>query len=1285
MSGKLWQALEQVGSRYRRVRLFGGLAVCWLMLGLVCGVIAVVQETSGAVWAAGTWHLSVLVAAASLLGILCAGVALRSARDRRWVARRIEKRHRDLRAELLAAVDEVEATPEGRLGFLQETVVREALAHRRTHDWNETVPTWVLRTVKLGHAAALTALLVVVSALVFQARSSAYSHPRFGSRVDPSEVSVDPGDTELERGSALLVIARWNSSAPPEASLVLEAADRDASRRVMTRSLEDPTFAARVENMQTDAAYRVEFDGRSTQTYHVRIFEYPELVRADAHLVFPAYTSLQPKIVEDIRHVTAVEGTALTLRCRLNKDAASANLVAGEGDSIALAALETAPHTYQASMTLAESKRYKVQLVDREGRTNQADAEIVINVTRNRPPLITMTQPAHDVDVSPLEELKLRAQVEDDFGVVRHGLSYTIAGREAEDLVLAAPAGAAPATAPPGPAKKLAASHLIDFEALRAAPDQLITYFFWAEDVGPDGQTRRTSGDMFFAEVRPFDEIFRQGEQPAGGADENQGDQEGNMQEADRVIELQKQIINGTWKLIRRETRSRPTDAFAGDSKTLQESQHAVIEQTGPMGQQLRSEASKADLEQGVKFMQDAEKHLAQAAKNGSIPALGPALAAEQAAYQALLKLRAREFNVVRGARQRARANRGGSRSQRQLQQLELSPDENRYEEQRTARSQEERMSQREREQAENRQVLNRLRELAQRQTDLNARLKELQSALEAARTTEAREEIERQLKRLREQQQEILRDTDELRERMEREENQERMAAARSQIEQSRDHVRNASEALDQGRLPQAVTEGARAGRQLSELREQLRKDTSNRFSEEMTDLRNQARRLDEDQKKISDQLDAWNDGAQHSLRDSEERKQVRQGVEQQGRRLDQIMDRMRNTTQQAEETEPLLARGLYDTVRKATEQKIPDALKATQQLVEFGIADEAAKAARHAGKGIEQLRQGVERAAQSVLGDDIAALKRAQGELDDLADQVSREIDRATGRQPRDGQSKNASGRRQTTRPESDASRPPGDTAQQGETGRESDANPERDMPADPSGARGGRPQERTAEQRGLRGQQQKRQDGEQQGQASRDGAPNNDRNRPDQDGQPGRQQGQGSEQGQAGQRDQAGPEQGSRGQQGQPGAEGRQGGPQQGGGRGGRRTDLALDQVAEGLERGPGGPITGEGFRQWSDRMRDVEELLDDPEWRAEAARIRDRVRGAREEFRRHAKEPDWTQLQTLVAQPIVELRNRIAEEIRRRESPDALVPIDRDPVPPQFAEGVRRYYERLGSGQ
>ena len=33
--------------------------------------------------------------------------------------------------------------------------------------------------------------------------------------------------------------------------------------------------------------------------------------------------------------------------------------------------------------------------------------------------------------------------------------------------------------------------------------------------------------------------------------------------------------------------------------------------------------------------------------------------------------------------------------------------------------------------------------------------------------------------------------------------------------------------------------------------------------------------------------------------------------------------------------------------------------------------------------------------------------------------------------------------------------------------------------------------------------------------------------------------------------------------------------------------------------------------------------------------------------------------------------------------RRESPDNMIAIDRDPVPGRYSELVRRYYERLGS--
>ena len=60
-------------------------------------------------------------------------------------------------------------------------------------------------------------------------------------------------------------------------------------------------------------------------------------------------------------------------------------------------------------------------------------------------------------------------------------------------------------------------------------------------------------------------------------------------------------------------------------------------------------------------LMKDAEKRLTDVADNASIPALNPALAAEQAAYQALLKLRAREFQVIRNNSRRQQQGGRGS------------------------------------------------------------------------------------------------------------------------------------------------------------------------------------------------------------------------------------------------------------------------------------------------------------------------------------------------------------------------------------------------------------------------------------------------------------------------------------------------------------------------------------------------------------------------------------------------------------------------------------------------
>lgn len=1304
MNSELNSAISRVSKRLRGRQIWTALAICWLgwaIIGFSVKWWLVRNELlpSSVYWLVGT--IGFLTIASALTCVTW--IYLRS-RSVYAIAKEIEAKHPDLNTALLAAVDAEASSPTNRYGYLNTALMGSVLTHRRTHDWNETISTRSILTAKILHAITLAGLLLVAFLLVAETQKERLQKSSLATKDSPFEIRVSPGDAEVERGSPFLVVAEFGAVVPAEANIIFGSAaqDEEQSRSArMTRSLQDPMFATRLEQVDADFAYHITFDGQRSEDFHVTVFEYPEVRRADAQLSFPSYSSLPPRVIEDVRHVTAVEGSDLTLSFHINKEISKGQLVDEQGDPLKLVRVPMSDNVYSASLKLAETRRFKVELTDQQGRHSKVPFEFTVNVTPNRPPVVKNVQPSKDTRVSPVEELSLSGVFEDDFGVIRHGLSYTLAGKEPVELELASPAG---------PSQKLEAGHLLDFESLNAEADELVTYFLWAEDIGPDGEPRRTASDMYFAEVRPFEEIFRQGEQPQGGESQRQQQQQGgeNGQEAMQLAELQKQIINATWNLIRREQSPTPSERFSKDVKLLAESQQSAIQMAEGLGERLRDATSRSRLQEAVGFMGEAADLLESGADRGKIESLKPALAVEQAAYQSLLKLRDREFDVSRSNSQQQGGSSGaaGSPSQRQLQQLELTNDPDRYEQQRSAQS--DAQSQQQRQQQELRQVLNRLRELAQRQNDLNERIKELQSALEAAAEREKREELERQLKRLREQQREILRDTDELQERMERESNRDRMQEALDQTRETRENVRRASEALEEGQLSEALTEGTRAGEQLKELQESVRKQTANQFEQSVTDLKNEARRLDETQEELSQKLAASADAREQTLRGGPDREQLEEQLRSQRERLETLTDQMRQLVQDAEETEPQLAEAVFEAIREAETQSLPEALQAAERLSELGIPEEAARASQSAARGLRQLREDIDRAAESIIGDETAALQLAEAELNELSEQLDQEFEqsRATDgerrQQPIETFGENALDQE---RPERGEDRGDLSSEQTSDNTSGQTETPSRDAEqrsgASPASGAATRLQSESGEPNGRRPSSNDRQSGQAQSPEAGDPNPEGDAgnsNRPEEpqptSGESGRNRPSPSEG--------SGSSAESRNSSGQPGEGGSRSGSQRGepsglraGGAGGRgpspneggqqSLDTLIDALGSEGSTTPSLPITGEGFVQWSDRMRSVEELLEDPALRAEAARIRDRVRGAREDFKRHSKEPDWAQLQTLVAEPLAELKDRVAEEVRRRRSPDSLVPIDRDPVPPEFVEGVRRYYERLGSGQ
>jgi hypothetical protein len=293
-----------------------------------------------------------------------------------------------------------------------------------------------------------------------------------------------------------------------------------------------------------------------------------------------------------------------------------------------------------------------------------------------------------------------------------------------------------------------------------------------------------------------------------------------------------------------------------------------------------------------------------------------------------------------------------------------------------------------------------------------------------------------------------------------------------------------------------------------------------------------------------------------------------------------------------------------------------------------------------RRAGAGIDQLRQGVEEAARSVLGDEAESLRLARQQLDEL-------IKQANGDQTaRAGQGQRQPG---------DANQPMDEAERQ----RQANAQP---------GSRGQQPQE--GEQRAQAGTE-RSQDGaaaNPQSEMLSPPAPTAGRN-PQSDR---------SGQGQRGQANAGDRQADRRGRGGTPSNRGQEPAPAQAG-------DARDTNTSDGRGgTGPRGPFADETYRGWSDRLRDVEDMLPQRDLREDLARVWDNVRTLRAESKRHGKEPQWDLVQTQVIKPLTELRERVSEKLAQLESKETMVPIDRDPVPERFTELVKTYFENLGQG-
>ncbi len=1232
--------LKTIAERLRAERMHRRAANLWAVAAVTGWVLVLLQ-----------WQIGFPrgVPFAVMLGLVAAILARNSWLSRRTpvdlagAAKLVDRQHPELKQALVTAVEQV-PDDDGKFNFLQRLTISQALGHAREHRWLDRIPQ--SRTPAAMHVGAMIAVFLSLAGIWTLDRRTA---PRPGLFASAS-VQVTPGNAEIERGSTVVVAARFEGPMPRGAELHWQAGRDETKRLAMARSLSDPIFATSLPSLSQDVVYWVEHDGKTSEKYRLTVFELPALVRADASLAYPAYTGLKDRLIEDTRRVSAVEGTKLVYTFNLNKAADKAILKDAGGGEIALVPGNPERTQFTATFAIETSRRFKLLLEDREGRKNAAPPDIRVEALPNRTPKLKLTFPRGDQRPSALEEIRLAGEAHDDFALVDYGIGYALRDGQAEYV-----------SSKKGEARTADATfqHLLDLEARGVEPDDLLSWFAWADDHGPDGVVRRTTSDGFFAEVRPFDQEFREEAASVGGGAQQQNGAGG---ESGDLLELQREISIAIWK----QKQQPPGKDFAKDVETIKTSQEQAQTKLAELKEQLNETRQKTAADAAERGMKQSADALSETVPLKATEQLNRAWSGSQAAYRALLRMQPRDTRVSQSREQRsARGGRNGQRNQGQLNQLDFKQSDSRYETETQAESL---TTPEEREQLG---ILARLREMARRQQDLNERVRELQAALAAADDAKKKEELQRELKRLEEEQRRMLADLDETRGRLDRLPADEQSRQAQEQLDRTREQMRRSGEELGRGETSEALAAGSRAREQLDQARENFRKETSSQFSEQMREARQAARELTEKRRETEGKLGAMDKSAK-SLDDTGPRDGLAQAMEQERRALDGLMNDLRQMSDAAEETEPQLHRKLYDLLRQQNSRETDQRLQVGAEMLRRGLVDQARELQPELTRNMEQLQKGVESAAESVLGDETTAMRFAQRELEDLARQLrEEEKNGARGGEPATRAARGArDGNQEAEERLAQAGGKENDAAERDNTERGANSDRPGDRPSLTGGDEksGGPGRQASAEKNNGKGQG--------------PGESENSEGPPRADGR----LAQGEQSAEAGRASrgadsrEATEQSGGRAGDGQRGAQARSAGGES---EGREELSRALESFSGGggAENG-GAPLSGERYGEWNERLRTVEELIEDPGMRQRLGVARQRAEELRRDFKRHSKLPQWGDIESSVLQPLNEARVFLRQELARRDQPESLQPADRDPVPDRFAESLKKYYEALG---
>ncbi len=903
------------------------------------------------------------------------------------VALYLEEHEPSLQAVVLSAVEESRkgerAARRDHSPLIVRRLIESAVAKVRDMDMGRTVERRRLtRSSGLLATAAAAALLLFVFGPDYLRHGVTALLTPMGNveAASPYQIEVLPGDATVARGADQTVTARLLGFDSDNVNLFMRGSTSTPFEPLPLVPVDDSDlFEVLLFDLRTSTDYFVEAAGVLSPRFTLDVIDLPYVSQLQLEYVFPAYTGLEPRVIENGGDIAVLRETEVRLRAVSTMATAGGDLVLDEDRRTPLGVAPDGSLT--ASFVVEQDGFYRIDLQGPDGQLVTASPQYTIDVLTDQPPAVMFIEPGRDTTASAIEEVFVEARADDDFGLLSMDLVYSVNGGPEETVGLFDGQDSA--------LREVSAGHTFFLEELDLEPGDFVSYYARATDRNLAQEDQDVKSDLYFLQIRAFSRDYRSATSQGG-----MGGAGGVGTDPRALSEAQREIVAGTFNVVR--DRSDYTDEeYRENLVFLTLAQGGLREQVETLLRRMNSRVMPADpefrtigelLPQAVDAMREAEAELQGQDAPGALPPEQRALQFLQRAEEAY-----EEVLVSMGG---GGGGGGGGRSQAaedlaDLFELELDKLQNQYETLQRGQQQ----------QADETldEMMERLRELARRQEREAERQRRLARGQQSAQGGGAgqralAEEAEEAARRL---------------ERLAREMSSPQMMDAARRLQEAADAMRRAAANSDNLGFAEAGT----ALDRLRDVQDRLSSEQAGRLERDIEDALRRANRLADEEREVAEDV-----AGLVGLTDDQRMRRLQGLMDKKAAMEDEVADLEREIDSTAAEfrrEQRNASQRLGDAANSIRDNKLKEKIRYSRGLVRSRAPETAQAFEEEIGNDIEELREKLRAAADAVgetAGDAMAqALDQTRDlmrGLESLEHRMWQEAEQSADGQPSGGQ---------------------------------------------------------------------------------------------------------------------------------------------------------------------------------------------------------------------------------------------------------------------------------------